>query len=96
MLLYVDDILTTCNNKEHINEIKGWLSSNFEVKDIGKTTYIIRVKISRYHSKELLSLSQESYINKILEWFQMQHCKSINTLIAKGKGLSRRMCPKTL
>ena len=95
MSLYVDDILIAGNSKKYVNEIKEWLSSNFEIKDMGEAAYILGVKISRDRSKKLLSLSQESYINKILERFQMQHSKPIDTPIAKGEGLSRRMCPKT-
>ena len=34
--LYVDDILLVENSKEMIDTIKKWLSSNFEMKDIGK------------------------------------------------------------
>ena len=34
--LYVDDILIVENNKEYILEIKGWLSSKFEMKDMGE------------------------------------------------------------
>ena len=71
MSLYVDDILIAGNSKEYVNELKGWLSSNFEMKDMGEAAYILGVKISRDRLKKLLSLSQEPYINKILERFQM-------------------------
>ena len=37
---------------------KAWLSSNFEMKDMGEADYIIGVKILRDHSKKLLGLSQ--------------------------------------
>ena len=47
MSLYVDDILIAGNSKEYVNEIKGWLSSNFEMKDMGEAAYILGVKISR-------------------------------------------------
>ena len=63
--LYVDDILTAGNN-EYITEIKGWLSSKFEMKDMGEVAYILEVKISKDRSKKLVSLSQEQYIKKIL------------------------------
>ena len=53
MSLYVDDILIAGNSKEYINEIKGWLSSNFEMKDMGEAAYILGVKISRDRSKKL-------------------------------------------
>ena len=62
--LYVDDILTAGNN-EYIIEIKGWLSSKFEMKDMGEVAYILGVKISRDRSKKLVSLSEEQYIKKI-------------------------------
>ena len=34
--LYVDDILLVGNNKEFIKTIKEWLSSTFEMKDMGR------------------------------------------------------------
>ena len=95
MSLYVDDILIAGNSKEYVNELKGWLSSNFEMKNMDEAAYNLGVKISRDRSKKLLSLSQEPYINKILERIQMQNSKPIDTLIAKGEGLSRKMYPKT-
>jgi len=62
---------------------------------MGETAHILGIKISRDHLKRSLSISQETYINKVLERFRMQDCKFINTPIAKGEWLSNRMCPKT-
>ena len=55
--LYVDDILLAGNDMEMIIATKGWLSSNFEMKDMGEADYILGVKILRDCSKKLLSLS---------------------------------------
>ena len=55
--LYVDDILLVGNDMEMIITTKGWLSSNFEMKDMGEVDYILGVKILRDCSKKLLSLS---------------------------------------
>jgi Reverse transcriptase (RNA-dependent DNA polymerase) len=93
--LYVDDMLLVSNNKEYVQTIKELLSSNFDMKDMGEATYILEVKIERDRSKKILALSQEHYIRKVLEKFRMQDCKSIDTPIAKGEGLSLRMRPKT-
>ena len=65
--LYVDDILLARNNIEFAQTIKEWLFSNFEIKDMGEASYILRVKIHMDHSRKLLALSQESYIRRILE-----------------------------
>ena len=45
--LYVDDILLAGNCKEYVLAIKKWLSSNFEMKDMGEAAYILGVKIRR-------------------------------------------------
>ena len=57
--LYVDNILLVGNDKESIKE---WLSSDFEMKDLGEAVYILGVKIKRDRSNKLLALSQEPYI----------------------------------
>ena len=67
MSLYVDDILIAGNDKDLVMDVKAWLSSCFEMKDMGEAAYILGVKISRDHSKRFLSLSQETYIKKVLE-----------------------------
>ena len=55
--LYVDGILLAGNSKEMIDTTKKWLSSNFEMKDIGEARYVLGVKIVRDHAKRLLDLS---------------------------------------
>ena len=55
--LYVDDILLAENNKEMIDTTKRWLSSNFEIKDMGETSYVLGVKIVIDRAKRLLGLS---------------------------------------
>ena len=83
--LYVDDILLAGNNLEYLITIKEWLSSNFEINDMGEAAYILGVKIHRDHSIKLLSLSQKPYIKKILERSNMANCKLMDTQIAKGQ-----------
>ena len=94
MTLNVDDILIVGNNVEYLKNVKNWLSSNFEMKDMGNAVHILGVKISKDRSKRLFFLSQETYINKVLERFNMQNCKPIGNPIAKGETLSKRMCPQ--
>lgn len=84
LTLYIDDILMAGNDKEMIVTTKGWLTSNFEMKDIGEAGYILGVKIFRYRSKQ----SQEGYIHKILERFRMNEAKPIDTPLEKNHGLS--------
>jgi len=71
LTLYVDDILLARNNMEMIQTAKKWLSSVFEMKDMGEARYVLGVEISRNRSKKLPGVSQGVYINKILERFWM-------------------------
>ena len=94
--LYVDDILITGNDLEFVKTIKEWLSSTFEMKNMGEASYILGVKIQRNRSKRLMSLSQEHYIQKLLERFNMKDCNPIDTPHARGEYLSKEMGSKTL
>ena len=49
--------------------MKKFLSKNFDLKDMGKTSYVIGIKIHRERSGGILGLSHETYINKVLERF---------------------------
>jgi hypothetical protein len=65
--LYVDDILIAGNSKDMIDTTKKWLSSNFEMKDMGEASYVLGVKIIRDRVKRLLGLTQENYIKKMIK-----------------------------
>ena len=73
------------NDMNTVVTTKGWLSSNFNMKDMGKVNLVLGVKILRDCSGRLLGLSQETCIKKILKWFQMQNCKPIDTLTTRKK-----------
>ena len=64
------------------------------MQDMGEVNYILGVKIKRDCSKKILALSQENYIQKILECFHMSSCKPVDTPVSKGEALSLNMCPK--
>ena len=93
--LYVDNILLIGNSKEMIDIAKKWLSSNFEMKDMGEASYVLGVKIVRDRAKKLLGLSQETYIKRMLKRYHMQDSKSMDTPVDKSLSLSRDMCSKT-
>ena len=93
--LYVDDILIVGNDMDSIVATKKWLSSTFEIKDMGEAHFVLRIEIVRDRSKKLLGLSQETYIKKILERFHMENSKPINTHVEKGSALCLNQCPKT-
>ena len=68
-VLYVDDILLATNDKGVMHDAKQFISKNFDMKDMGEASYVIGIKIHRDRSRGILGLSQETYINKVLEIF---------------------------
>ena len=78
LTLYVDDILLVGNNLEMIEATKKWLSSVFEMKDMGEARYVLGVKIIRNRPKKLSGMSQEAYIKKFLELY-MHYSKPVDT-----------------
>ena len=69
LVLYVDDILLATNDLGLLSDTKKFLSENFEMKDMGEASYVIRIEIFRDRENDILGLSQTAYINKILERF---------------------------
>ena len=47
LLLYVDDIIITGNNSQHVSSLIAIHSSVFELKDLGDLNYFLGVQISR-------------------------------------------------
>ena len=66
--LYVDDMLIFCSNLEVINDTKMFLSSHFDMKDLGEADVILGVKIRK--TENGFSLCQSHYIEKILKKFE--------------------------
>ncbi|KAL0359934.1 UNVERIFIED_CONTAM: Retrovirus-related Pol polyprotein from transposon TNT 1-94 [Sesamum angustifolium] len=93
LVLYVDYILLATNDKGMLCEVKQFFSKNFEMKDMGEPSYVIGIKILRDRSRCIFGLSQEIYIDKILERFRMKYCSPNIAPIVKGDKLHLNQCP---
>jgi hypothetical protein len=65
----VDDILLIINDIPMMEVVKSSLRKSFSMKDLGEAAYILGIKIYRDRSKRLIALSQDAYIDKVLNWF---------------------------
>ena len=95
LVLYVDDMLLVGNDKEIIQDLKTQLSSKFDMKDLGASSYILGMEIKRDRTKRKLWLNQRKYVETILERFNMQDSKPVKVPIPVGVRLSAEQCPKT-
>eukprot|EP00253_Pinus_taeda_P018371 PITA_18371 len=90
----VDDIFLATNDKGLLHKVKQFLSKNFDMKDMYEASYVIGIKVHRDRFRGILSLSQETYINKILERFRMKDCSPSVAPIVKGDRFNLNKCPK--
>ena len=86
--------LHATNDKGLLYKVKQFLSKNFDMKDMGEASYIIGIKIHKERSRGILGLSQDTYINKVLERFNMKNCSLIVAPILKGDRFDLNQCPK--
>ena len=67
LVLYVDDILLIGNDVRVMSSVKVWLSSLFDMKDLGEANFILRINFWQDRKNKMLGLSQARYIDKVLE-----------------------------
>ncbi|GJT10613.1 retrotransposon protein, putative, ty1-copia subclass [Tanacetum coccineum] len=79
LLLYVDDMLIAAKNKAQIEKLKGQLSNEFDMKDLGAAEKILGMEIIRERQSGKLYLSQQGYVEKVLRHFNMHNAKPVNT-----------------
>ena len=64
LLLYVDDMIITGDNLSGIQELKDFLSQQFEMKDLGYLSYFLGLEI--IYSINGLYITQAKYASKLL------------------------------
>ncbi|KAL8106789.1 hypothetical protein AgCh_023527 [Apium graveolens] len=71
LLLYVDDMLIAGSNMREINRLKRQMFEEFEMKDMGAAKQILGMSIIRDRTESTLKLSQEKYVEKLLQKFSV-------------------------
>ena len=92
LVLYVDDILLIGNDIPMLEVVKTSLRKCFSMKDLGEAAYILGIRINRDRSKRLIGLKQDTYIDKILKWFNMQDSKKGFLPMSHGITLGKTQC----
>ena len=88
-------MLIVGRNQSRIDDLKQQLSKSFEMKDLGPAKQILGIRIGRDRKARKLYLSQEEYIEKVLQRFQMDKAKAVSTPLATHFRLSTRQSPST-
>ena len=75
LVFYIDNIPLIENDAGVISSAKIWLSSQFDMKDLGDANFILGIKLWQDRKNRILGLSQAGYIDKVLKQFSMQNSK---------------------
>jgi hypothetical protein len=78
LCLYVDDILIFGSSLRVIEEVKNFLSSNFEMKDLGEADVILNIKLLR-EGDGGVTLLQSHYMENVLNRFGFSDCQPAPT-----------------
>ena len=79
LLLYVDDMIITGDDLSDIQELKDFLSQQFEMKDLGHLSYFLGLEIT--HSTDELYITQVKYASKLLSQAGLTDSKTVDTLV---------------
>ena len=82
--IYVDDLLIAATLIELIKEVKGVLSKEFNMKDLGEARMIIGMWIICHQLKRLLTLDQASYIQDVLQEESLLSCNPVSISMVPG------------
>ena len=92
--MHVDDILQASSGVDLLLETKKFLSSKFDMKDLGEVSFILGIEIHRDRRNGVLALSQKAYLEKILKKYGMHMSKPTPAPIVKGDSFGKHQCPK--
>ena len=89
LAVYVDDIIISGDDEMEIKCLKGNLSREFEVKDLGQLKYFLGIEIAR--NPKGIVLSQRKYVLDLLSETGMLGCRTVSTPM----DLNHKLCAKS-
>ena len=85
LIVYVDDIVMTGDDREEMTRLKKLLAQEFEIKDLGKLQYFLGIEVAQ--SKRGIFISQRKYILDLLKETGMTGCKPAESPIESNHKL---------
>ncbi|XP_020110392.1 uncharacterized protein LOC109725561 [Ananas comosus] len=77
LLLYVDDMIITCDDLDCIHSVKSYLQQQFDKKDLGPLRYFLGIKVA--YSPRGYILSQQKYTADLLSRAELTDTGTVST-----------------
>ena len=90
---WTDNILGASSTPEEKKWAKDELQLSYEIKDLGEAKLILGIRIDRDQKSGDITLSQQSYAQRILTRFNMDKCTPSSTPLSTGLRISIDNCP---
>ena len=85
IVIYVDDLIITCDDKVQITNVKKLLGVVFEMKDLGELMYFLGIEVIR--TLQGIWLLQRKYVLDMLQKYGMTACKPMSTPLEQNMKL---------
>lgn len=92
--VHVDDLTLASKSQAAIDRTIEELSKHFKLRNLGPTTFLLGIAISRDRPKRTICLSQRQYIVDMLERYNLDKCNSVLTPMENGLHFSKQQAPQ--
>src|SRR5258706_12463943 len=86
-------MLIVSNSKSKLSDMKLALSKYFKVKDLGEVKFLLGIEVIHDRESGSIKLSQQAYINQLLNQFNLLGAKPASTPLSSGIHLTQDDCP---
>jgi len=84
LLIYVDDALFMGSNKAQVLAHKSQFMKRWESRDLGQATEYLGMRITRDRKKQVITLDQTCYTEKVVKRFGQENCKPVTVPLPTG------------
>jgi hypothetical protein len=88
VVIYVDDLLIIGNNESYIASAKKELKKGFKMTDLGHLHYYLGIEVIQ--NPKYVFISQNKYIEELLNKFAMVECNHVSTPVKHNLKLTSK------
>ena len=78
---YIDNLLLCGSDFHALNQLEKHLQQHFKMMNLRQVSHYLDMEVDVSESSELITIRQSTYIQSMLECFNMQDCTPISTLM---------------
>ncbi|CAA7264973.1 unnamed protein product [Cyclocybe aegerita] len=95
VLVHVDDCTIVATALPLIEAFKAEVAKHVEITNLGKLHWILGIEVRRNRERHIIFLSQHSYIDLIIRWYNLQDLKPLSIPMDPNVRLSSAQSPST-